>query len=214
MNAVALKEKLVDFPLYILSRPFKGFDEMKTEGRGSMLYAVIVLVVLGLVRIWQAMYTGFVVSGIWQEVQNANVITILTFTYAPIALICLANWSITSVTNGNGKMKEIFYVYCYALFPTLFLRMAGTALSNVVTLNESAFVTFFFVFAQVLLYFYLFLGLTVIHEYTFLRALFMVFLTILAMLIIVFVMALFVSLLSEFTWFIYTIIYEVDAHLL
>ena len=216
MNATVLKykETLLDFPLYILSRPFKGFDEMKSENRGSMTYAMVILVLLGLVGIWQEMYLGFVVSGFWWDVQTANVVWILIFTYAPIGLVCLANWSITSVTNGNGKMREIFLVYCYALFPTIFLRMLGVALSNFVTLNESAFVVFLFVFAQVLLYFYIFLGWIVIHEYTFLRAVFTVILTILAMLIIVFIMALFVSLVSEFINFVYTIIYEIDAHLI
>jgi hypothetical protein len=35
----AVKETMLDFPLYIISRPFKGFDEMKNMKRGSMAYA-------------------------------------------------------------------------------------------------------------------------------------------------------------------------------
>ena len=209
----SFKETMLDFPLYIMSAPFKGFDEMKFDGRGSMLYSVLILIIFGLVRIWEIMGTGFIVTGFFWEIPAVNIPWVLAFAYAPIVLICVANWSITSITDGKGKIKEIFMVYCYAMFPSIFSTMIGIVLSNVVTENEIAFVTFFFVFGQILLYFYLFLGLIVIHEFTFLKSIVMVLLTMLSMLIIVFVLALFVSLVSEFIMFIYIIIQEAEASL-
>ena len=209
-----VKETMLDFPLYIISRPFKGFDEMKYLNRGSLVYAIAILVILGFVRTWQYMATGFVVTGFFMETPAVPVLWVMAFTYAPIFLICVANWSITSITDGKGKFKEIFLVYCYALFLDVIFRVLGTILSNYITVNEEAFVTFFFVGGQFLLYFYLFIGLVVIHEFTFFKAVIMVLLTVLAMLIIIFVLALFVSLVSEFLNFIFTIAYEVDAHVL
>jgi len=213
-NLRGFKEIMLDFPLYVISRPFKGFDEMKFLGRGSMLYAILMLVIVGLVSIWQIMGTGFVYTEFFWEIPAVHVPWVLAFTYAPIVLVCVANWSITSITDGKGKLKEIFLVYCYALFPATISTMLGIALSNFITLDETAFVTFFFVFGQILLYFYLFLGLLVIHEFSFLKGVAMVCLTALAMLIIVFVLALFVMLISEVVGFIYTMIYEIEAYLL
>jgi len=208
-----LKETMLDFPLYIISRPFKGFDEMKFQNRGSMLYAVLILVVYGLVNIWQIMGTGFIVTGFFWEVPSVHVPWVLAFSYSPIILVCVANWSITSITDGKGKFKEIFLTYCYALFPAIFCTMIGIVLSNVVTLNEVAFVTFFFAFGQIVMYFYLFLGLVVIHEFTFLKGVLMVLLTMLSMLIIIFVLALFVMLVSEVVFFVLTLFQEAEAHI-
>jgi hypothetical protein len=208
------KEKMLDFPLFILSSPFKGFDEVKTQKRGSKLYTVLILLLLGLVTIWSQVGTGFIITGFYWEVPSVNMFWVLSYTYAPIALICVANWSITSITNGNGKLKEIFQVYCYALFPSIICQAIAIVLSNYVTANETAFVMFFFAFGQITLYFYLFIGLVVIHEYSFFRSIFMVVLTVFAMLIIVFVMVLFVSLVSELIFFIMTLVVETEAHLL
>ncbi|MCL2405552.1 MAG: YIP1 family protein [Defluviitaleaceae bacterium] len=208
------KELMLDFPLYIISRPFKGFDEMKFQGRGSMIYAVLILLVFGLVRIWEIMGTGFIYIEFFWEVPSVHVPWVLAFAYAPIALVCVANWSITSITDGKGKLKEIFLVYCYALFPAIVCTMIAIVLSNYVTIDETAFVTFFFVFGQILLYFYLFLGLLVIHEFSFTKGIVMVLLTMLAMLIIIFVLALFVMLVSEVVGFIITLIQETETNLL
>ncbi|MCL1786382.1 MAG: YIP1 family protein [Defluviitaleaceae bacterium] len=209
-----VKETVLDFPLFIISSPFKGFDEMKFLGRGSMWYALFILVAFGLVSIWRAMGTGFIVTEMFWEVPVVNVPWTLAFTFSPIVLVCVANWSITSITDGKGKIKEIFLVYCYALFPAIICTMIGIVLSNFITLNEVAFVNFFFIFGQVLLYFYLFLGLIVVHEFSFTKGIVMVLLTMLAMLIIIFVLALFVMLVSEVVFFITSLIQEAEAHLM
>ena len=213
-NLRGFKEIMLDFPLYIISRPFKGFDEMKFQGRGSMLYAGLILLIFGMVRVWEIMSTGFIYTEFFWEIPSVHVPWVLAFAYAPILLICIANWSITSITDGKGKFKEIFLVYCYALFPSIICTMIAVMLSNYVTADETAFVTFFFVFGQILMYFYLFLGLLVIHEFSFTKGVIMVFLTMLAMLIIIFVLALLVMLVSEVVGFIITLIQETEAHLL
>jgi hypothetical protein len=214
LKTIKIKEALLDFPLFILTSPFKGFDELKNNNRGSMLYAVVILIIHGFVGLWGFMGTGFVVSGFWWEYPSYNILYHTLYTYAPILLVCAANWSITSITNGNGRFKEILYVYCYALFLAVICWSISIILSNVVTANEIAFVGFFWVFGNVVLYFYLFIGLTVIHEFTFFKSVLMVILTIFAMLIIVFILMLFSSLVSELLFFVITLFTEVEAHLL
>lgn len=208
---LSVKEAMIDFPLFILGSPFKGFDEMKTYNRGSMKYAFAIIVIFCLVQIWGAGGMGFIAAGFHVEYAAVNVPGLLLFVLAPIVLICIANWSITSITNGKGKLREIFLVYTYALFPMVVCLMIAITLSNFVTANELAFVTFFFGFGSLLMYFYLFLGLLVIHEFSFLKGVLMVFLTMLSMVIIVFVISLFLTLLSELIIFITTVFRETEA---
>jgi len=207
-----IKETFLGFPLFILTSPFKGFDEMKYLKRGDLRYAVAILIVAGLVALIRAAYTGFIVTGFWTASPFISVPSILVFTYAPILLVCIANWSITTITDGKGTLREIFLAYTYAMFPMVVCTIIGIILSNVVTGNEVAFARFFFNFGILLQYAYFFIGLIMIHEYTFLRAVFMVLMTLVAMLVITFVFALFFSLASNVIWFFDTIYWELGAH--
>ena len=211
-NIKDIRETFLGFPLYILTRPFKGFDEMKFLKRGDMRYSIVILVVAGLVALIRSAYTGFIVTGFWQASPFVNVPMVLLFTYSPIVLFCVANWSITTITDGKGSFKEIFLTYTYAMYPLVICTIIGIILSNVVTGNEVAFARFFFRFGLIAQYAYLFIGLIMIHEYTFLRAILMVLLTVLAMLVITFVFALFFSLASNVMWFFSTIYWEMGAH--
>jgi hypothetical protein len=156
----------------------------------------------------QRTYTGFSVSRYYEPDHIISVPYIMLMTLAPVLLFVAGNWSITSISDGKGTAKEIIQVYAYALYPRIILTFAGILISNFVTKEESAFATFFFIFGSVMFYFYLFIGLVVIHEYSFAKSIVMVLQTILAMLIIVFVMALFSSLVNELIQFIITIVYE------
>lgn len=211
-NLKYIKEIMLDFPLYIISHPFKGFDEVKSLKRGNIYYSISILIIFGLVAVFRQLNTGFVVSNFFTDTPHINIFEVLLFTYSPILLFCIGNWSITSITDGKGTMKEIFLIYTYALYPLIFMMFIGTVASNFITLNEIAFVNFFFAFGQILFFFYLFVGLVMIHEYSFTRALSMVVLTILAMMIIIFVLSLATSLVSELISFFFTVSYELEAH--
>ena len=83
-------------------------------------------------------------------------------------------------------------------------------LSNLVTAEEAAFSSFFYVFGTVAFLFYLFIGLVMIHEYTFTKSLLMVLMTVMSMCIIVFVLALFITLSNEVIVFFNTVFREIN----
>jgi len=209
-----MKDTFLGFPLYIMASPFKGFDDMKFLKKGDMRYAVAILIIAGLVALMRSAYTGFIATGFWQATPFVNVPSVLLYTYSPIILFCVANWSITTLTDGKGTLKEIFLAYTYAMFPMVICTIIAIILSNVVTGHEVAFVRFFFTLGVVLQYGYLFIGLIMIHEYTFLKAIGMVIFTILSMLIITFVFALFFSLFNNVVGFFSTVFHELNAHLI
>ena len=212
INRQMLVQTLFKFPFYIVTHPFKGFDDMKTEGKHRMFYSIVALVGLLIATIIKQAYLGFAVTGIYSQTPNINIIWTLVVVYGPIILFVVANWSITSITEGKGTAKEIFYTYCYSLYLNIFCILIATFLSQFVTLNEVAFATFFITFGQASSLFYLFIGLIIIHEYTFSKAVLMVVMTILSMMVITFIGALFFSLLNNVFNFFYIIFSELHAH--
>jgi len=202
------KEDFAVLPLFILSRPFKGFYEMKHLRRGKTYFAWSIVVLLCIAALAQETYTGFVISRVYEPDSIINVPYTLIMTLAPILLFIVGNWSITSITDGNGRVKDIFQVFAYASYPRIILTIIGIVVSNYVTKDESAFAQFFFYFGTAMFLFYLFIGLVVVHEYTFAKSMLMAVETIIAMLLIVFILALFVSLVNELVDFIFKIVYE------
>lgn len=210
VKKIDFKEEFINYPFYIISSPFKGFSDLKYEKRGKSYFAVVMMAVISILAIADALYSGFVLSGgYYTENKQINTIYLILMSIAPVALFVVANWSITCITNGNGKMRDIFMVYAYALYPKVLLSIIGLIASNIVTMDESAMALFFYSFGSVAFAFYLFIGLITIHEYNFTQGIVMIVLTIASMCIIVFVIALFLSLSNEVIVFFKTIYQEI-----
>ncbi len=209
----SLKRNFIDFPLYVISSPFKAFDDIKYQNMGKKHFAVVMLLLFVVYNICDQVFKGFIVAKYYVKTPFINIPYTAAISLLPILLFVVANWSITSITDGKGKMKEILIVVTYALYPKIILSFIGLILSNVVTIEEVAFVDFFMSFGNVAFGLYLFIGLVIIHEYTFTKSVVMVILTIFSMLIIVFVIGLLLSLSTEVYFFFYTVFKELMIRL-
>ncbi|HPA60448.1 MAG TPA: YIP1 family protein [Clostridia bacterium] len=190
-----LKETFWTFPTYILGRPFKGFEEMKTEHRGSMLYAVTMFILSALMNIVEFVYTGFLVN--YNNPYMINSIFLAMVTIFPVVLFVVANWSVTTLLEGKGRMKDIFMVLMYAMFPFLLLRLVSLFLTNVLTLEEMMVSYTLVSIGSVLMFAYMFIGLISVHEYSFGAAIGSLLLTVVAMMIIVFILMLLFTLAAD-----------------
>lgn len=200
------KDIFLDFPKRIMGTPFKGFDEMKTEKRGSMVYAVSMLVLSSLLAVFEKTNTGFIFS--FFNPYTTNSLFFIITNIFPILLFTLANWSVTSLTNGSGKMKEIFMVVMYAMYPLIIAKTIALILSNVLTIDENMLIVTIKSLGGVLFVFYAFVGLVVIHEYGFFQGIGAILLTIVSMMIIVFVLLLLSTLAGDFIMFVITVFKE------
>ncbi len=190
-----LRETFWRFPMRILGSPFKGFDEMKTEKRGSYAFAFAVLIFSALLNIVEYVYTGFLIN--YNNAYYISSVYLAMVTLFPVALFVTGNWSITTLLDGKGKYSIIFMTMMYAIYPMCLLRVVALVLSNVLTLDEMAFVTAIQVIGAAMFALYLFVGLTVIHEYTFSKSVGSVLLTIAAMMVIAFILMLALSLVAD-----------------
>ena len=126
----------------------------------------------------------------------------------PYLIFIVSSWAVGVLVNGKGNMVDIFKVISYSLYPVVILNLVGTLLSNIVTEDEAALVSGIFVVAYVFFVFYAFIGLIMVHQYTFTKNVGAILLSFVAMLIIVFITLLLVTLLSGFITDIVTIFNE------
>jgi len=207
MNALKkLKQEFWDYPIFLIFRPFKGFDEMKDRENGTIRVAIVFMVLMGILSIVEFQYTGFIINTF--DPREMNAIVILITSIFPLLLMVIANWSMTTLLDGKGKMDEIFKLLAYSLFPIIIARLVSVVMSNVLVESEMIFITVILGIGFLWTGFILLIGLIVIHQFSLSKTLMTLILTIISMLVIIFVLLLFFSLLQQMLGFLWSFIEE------
>lgn len=195
-----MKQDYIKFPLYLTVHPFNGFWDMKYEGKGKMRVAVVILFLLVLNLTLQKQFAGFLVN--YADPRYLNSLDDLIYTILPFLLFCVANWSITTLMEGEGKFKDIVLSTAYALIPIVTVNLPLTFISRFITEEETAFYFLINGFAVVWFLYLLFVGNMTIHQFTASKTAITLLLTVIAMGITVFLATLGYSMGMQIYWFI------------
>ncbi|MFE4714310.1 MULTISPECIES: Yip1 family protein [unclassified Paenibacillus] len=195
-------------PFYVLLHPFQGFWDLKYENKGRLRVALSMLLLLTVATILLRQYAGFVVN--FNYPYDLNSINELQYIVLPFFLWCVANWSLTTLMDGEGKFKDIVMATGYALLPLILMRFGNVLISNIITTRESAF--YYMIDSLSVLWFVwlLFIGTMTVHQYTVLKTIVTMVLTLVVMGIIMFLGLLFFSLLQEMIGFVVSIYNEIS----
>ena len=126
----------------------------------------------------------------------------------PLLLWVLANWSVTTLANGEGSMKDIYKFTGYALMPMVLMTVLNIGLSHILILDESMYISFFSSLGVIWTGILLFVGNTVTHRYTVASSLGSILLSGVGMAIIVFVALLIITTYQRIYNFIDSIVVE------
>lgn len=203
-------EEVFRFPGYMMSNPFKAFSDIKYEGRGSVKACVFFLIMLCFTSVLQATKTGWIVN--YTSARTFNIWATIAGVLIQSLLVAVANWSVSVLTDGSGKFKEIFMVVMYAQYPYIWLTWAYIILSNVLTLDEMAFGTFCTALGIICIAFYGFIGLVSIHGFGFGKGIASVIFTAIAIVIILFIVLLIATMAGELVTFVTTVAKEIQLN--
>ena len=124
-------------------------------------------------------------------------------------LICVGNWSITCLMNGEGRFKDIIIAVGYGLTPATIGIVLSTLLSQVIAGDEAAFYTLVMAIGIAYAVILVLIGIMQIHNYSVGKTLWTLILTFLAVLIIIFLLLLVYSLIGQMVTFIKSIYLEI-----
>lgn len=190
----------VKFPLYILTHPFKGYDDFKLENKGKISVALTYLLLLVITNAFSVTASGFLVSAPY--IENFSIIRTFFLVVVPVVLITIGNWSITSLFEGKGKMIEIFKVICYSIIPLVWIGIPMTILSNFLIQEELVIYTAMNGIAVFFVGYMALFGLLVIHEYGLLKTIITIAFTAIAVALIIFIGLLILTLFQQLYGFI------------
>ena len=204
------KEKL-QYWGHSLLHPFDGFFEIRFRNQGSLLIATVLLVAYAVLRCLSFQYTGFVMN--MNNIDEMDALSIFISTISVVALASVANWTITTLFNGKGKLKDIYIVICYSLTVLIIGDAIVTFASNFVTTEEVMILTSIQVLCYAYFIFLLIAGLGTIHEYSFGGNLASMVMTIVAAAVILFIGVLIFTMLERMFSFVTSVTEELMRRL-
>ncbi|GIO13250.1 hypothetical protein J19TS2_28050 [Cohnella xylanilytica] len=196
------------FPFYVIVHPFKGFWELKYDKKGNWIVAMAIVLLVSLASMFQYQYSGFIVNT--HSPYSFNSLVQLRNVILPFFLWCVANWSLTTLMDGEGKFGEIVISSAYAMLPIFMLFVPATIYSRFITQEETAFYYYLNGFAVIWFLYLMFVSTMTVHQYTVLKTLVTIGLSVVCMGFIVFLGMLFFSLIQQMYSVYFTIYRELQ----
>lgn len=195
------------YPLYVLFHPFDGFWDLKYEKRGRAWVSTLLILLTIITFAAERSLTGF--SLIQTPGSQLDILFELKFVLVPLALLLVANMSITTLMDGKGTFRQLYTAAGYVMAPLILIKLPVTLVSHILSMDEAMYIHLFNALAILWVAILLFAALSCTHEYTASKTVGTIALTAVAMVIICFICVLFFFLFTELVGFVYTIAEEV-----
>jgi hypothetical protein len=187
--------KTLKYSMYTATHPLDGFWDLTHEKRGSLAAANVIVALAVLVEVLRLTLTSFQFVKINMEYFNA--IIVMMRILLPIFLWVVANWSLTTLMDGKGRMIDIYMAVAYALAPFVLINAVMIILSQVITFDEGAVYWVLSGFSALWTAILIIAGMMMIHDYSLSKTILSSLLTIVGMGIMVFIFVVFFSLISD-----------------
>jgi len=193
--------------LEVPAHPFRAFEDIKYKKRGSLLIALIIVILYFFAEALAATSTGFLFCP--NSAQTYNIFYTLAQTVGLVLLWSIVNWLMCSLFSGKGSLKEILIVTAYSLLPLVIYTFVYVGLSHILPLSGGALMSGIETVLLIYTFYLLSVGMMAIHEYTFPKFLITGIVTLVCMVLALCIGFIVVILLQQFWNFLYSIFMEI-----
>ncbi|MDW8268971.1 MAG: YIP1 family protein [Anaerolineae bacterium] len=160
--------RLVDDFLFLfrfIRYPADSFYYIKKDLRGSLTFALLLYAWVVVARVLSLYLTGFLFS---PYASPAQIRVEQEITYLVLALVLwnAANYLVSTISDGEGRVRDVVIGSAYSLFPYALLAVPIALFSNLLSLNE----IFLYTFSTQLMLFWtclmLFIMVKEVHNYS------------------------------------------------
>ncbi len=183
------------FLKYTLTHPADGFYEIRHREHGSVPIAVLSVILFSFCFSMNRIHASFIVND--TDPRTVNSLSELFAVLVLFGLICVGNWSITCLMEGEGRLKDIAVAVGYSLIPASFCFAIATVFSMFVAADEGAFYTMIVGVGIAYSLFMMLIGVMQVHNFSLAKTILTILLTFVAIFIIIFVALLLFDLISQ-----------------
>lgn len=199
--------KSLKYGLYLIFHPFDGFWDLKREKKGTIGAALTYVAATIFMLVVQKQNTAFLFN--MNRLEYIDVLVDIITVGLLYVLWVVSNWCLTSLMDGEGKMRDIAIFTGYALLPMFLIQFPLIGVSHLITVEEGTFYYVFTVISYIWVAALLLIGMMVTHQYSMKKTILTTILTIIGMGIIMFIGLLFFSVIQQIVTFVITIYKEV-----
>jgi hypothetical protein len=183
------------YSLYIPTHPFDGFWDLTHEKRGSLWAAHIIVFLCVIVEMLRETLTNFQFINV--NLNEFNIIMVFLRVLLPLWLWTVANWSMTTLMDGKGRLLEIYMATSYALVPYIIINFLTIIFSQFITADEGSLYTLFNVVSIVWSALLIMAAMMQVHNYSPAKTVLSSLLAIVAMGVMIFIFLIFFTLISD-----------------
>lgn len=192
--------------LYTMNHPMDGYYWIRHRSYGSVPLAILVVICFSLCFSLNRISANFIVNDV--EPAAVDSLEELSGVLLLYGLMCVANWSVTCLMEGEGRMRDIAIAIGYAFLPLIPAFLIATGMSHFIVEEEAAFYTLVIGVGVAYAVMLMLMGIMQVHNYTLGKTLQTLLLTFIAMLIVIFVALLLADLVGQVINFIKSIYTE------
>jgi hypothetical protein len=190
-----------------MRRPLDGYWDLIHEKRGSMAAAHTIMVVACIVEVVRLVLSNFQFINVNLEFFSAW--WAVGGMVVPVLLWSVANWMLTTLFDGKGRIRDIYMGMAYAHAPLIIINIILVPLSHIITYDEGAI---YWVMSTLATFWFMLLvvcAMKEIHDYSFGKAVLTSLLTIVAIGVLVFIGIMFFAVISDGFAYFYSIGQEI-----
>lgn len=189
-----------------MSHPVDGFYWIRHRNYGSVPIAILMVVLFSLCFSLNRIGASFVVNDV--EPSTVDSLEELSGVLLLYILLCIANWSVTCLMGGEGRMRDIFIAIGYSFAPLIPAFLIATGFSYLVVEEEAAFYTMILGIGIAYTAMLILISIMQVHNYTLGKTLQTLLLTFIAVLLIIFLCLLLADLVGQVVNFVKSVYTE------
>ena len=184
-----------------------GFADMYWKKSGSLKISFIILTLFFFGIIAKDRLYGFQFSTAYDR--TFNIIPYLTKSIVLFLTWTVGNWSVCTLLDGVGTIRNIFVYSSYAILPYVIQIYVNLILSHILVRDEYIFMQLTEIVGTVWSVILIFSAVKAVHQYTLKQTFTAIFLTLIMMLIMFVILILFMLLIQQIVIFITEIFTEI-----
>jgi len=196
------------FIAYLPKNPADAYYGIKNERKVSILSSTILYFIFLIIYVINKYFSGFLFKRVSEGRYELATDIAVVFGVFLLSIIC--NHLISSIRDGEGKLKDIYCSMAYASMPYIVLKPVVIILSHVLTYNEAFLITLinFIIYASMAVL--IVVMIREIQNYTFKETFINIGLTLFTMLIFIITAVIIAALINQVVDFVISIIKEVN----
>lgn len=161
--------------------PIDRYYDIRVNKNGSPIAATIIYIVFfGVYMLYQTS-KGFIYQ--YTKVEDMDMGAVVIGFFAILILFIICNYLVTSITDGDGTLKQVYMIPAYGLMPAMLGMLATIGMSYILTYNEAFILTVIMVVTVGWSIAVIFEGLATVHDYEFKGTIVSLIITVIFMLI-------------------------------